>query len=316
MEIAWMALLGALFAGYLVLGGLDYGVGVLLAGEPDPARRRVALTAVGPFFLANEVWLVAAVGVLFGAFPRLEGDLLSDYYPAVAVAVAGVVLVTAAFQLRSRPSAARARAGWDRAIIVGSALAALGWGAFVGGVLQGHDPQAHPITQLLTPFVAACALALLALVALHGATFLALRLPAELAAKPVAAAKRLVPAVLAAVALAAVIGILTARVRQNAPPAVLAALGLLVVLVLLAGRLARRGRPGWAFVVTCAAMATPVLVVGLALGADLTAAAAPPATLRLLSWVAVPIVPVLIGFQAMSWWIFRGRVDGRTPVYW
>ena len=92
-------------------------------------------------------------------------------------------------------------------------------------------------------------------------------------------------------------------------------LGVLVVLVLLAGRLVGR-RPGWAFVVTSAAMATPVLAIGIVLGGDVAAAAAPPATLRLLSWVAVPIVPVLIGFQAMSWWVFRGRVDGRAPVYW
>ena len=56
--------------------------------------------------------------------------------------------------------------------------------------------------------------------------------------------------------------------------------------------------------------------MGIVLGGDVAAAAAPPATLRLLSWVAVPIVPVLIGFQAMSWWVFRGRVDGRAPVYW
>ena len=162
-----------------------------------------------------------------------------------------------------------------------------------------------------------CALALIALVALHGATFLALRLPAELAAKPVAAAKRLVPAAVAAVALATVVGILTARVRQNAPPAVLAALAVLVGLVLLAGRLAGR-RPGWAFVVTSAAMAAPVLAVARSSSAATwpRASGAAPATLRLLSWVAVPIVPVLIGFQAMSWWMFRGRVDGRAPVYW
>jgi cytochrome d ubiquinol oxidase subunit II len=289
---------------------------VLLAGEPDPARRRVALTAVGPFFLANEVWLVAAVGVLFGAFPRLEGDLLSDYYPAVAMAVAGVVLVTAAFQLRSRPSAARARAGWDRAIIVGSALAALGWGAFVGGVLQGHDPQAHPITQLLTPFVAACALALLALVALHGATFLGRRMPAELAARPAATAKRLAPVALIAVALAAVVGLLTGRVRQNVPLAAVGVLAVLVLLVLAAGRLAAKQKAGWAFAASAGALVAPVVLLALALGGSAVDLAAPPETLRLLSWVAVPIVPVLIGFQAMSWWVFRGRVDGRTPVYW
>jgi len=315
VELAWFALLGVMFAGYFVLGGYDYGVGLLLAGEPDPARRRTALTAVGPFFLANEVWLVASAGVLFGAFPRLEGELLSGFYPAVVVALAGVVLVTASVQLRSRPLTARARARWDRVIIIGSALAALGWGAFVGGVVQGRDVSAHPITQMLTPFVAACALALVALAALHGAAFLGLRLPADLTAKPVATARRLVPVAIAAVALTAVVGILTAGVRQNVPAWAAPAPILLVALVVAAGRLAGP-RPGWAFVASAAAMVVPVLLIGAVLGGSIADAAAPAATLRLLSWVAAPIIPVLIGFQAMCWWIFRGRIDGRTPVYW
>jgi cytochrome d ubiquinol oxidase subunit II len=74
LENAWYLLLLSLFAGYFVLGGVDYGVGLLLAGEPDPAQRRRALTAIGPFFLPNEVWLVVALGVLFGAFPMIEGS--------------------------------------------------------------------------------------------------------------------------------------------------------------------------------------------------------------------------------------------------
>lgn len=305
MEIAWLAFLGILFAGYLVLGGLDYGVGLLLAAYPDPAQRRLALTAVGPLFLPNEVWLVASVGVLFGAFPRLEGDLLSGYYPAVVTALAGVVVVTVAFQLRSRPSGARARTGWDRAIIAGSALAAMGWGAFVGGVLQGH--------QQLTPFVATCALALLALVALHGATFLGRRLPAERAARPAATAKRLVPVALVAVALAAVTGLLTERVRQNSSLATVGLLAVLALLIVTAGRYAGRRR---AFAASAGALVLPVVLLGLSLGGTAIDLAAPPATLRLLSWLAVPAVPVLIGFQAMCWWVFRGRVDGRAPVYW
>ncbi|MFD0822292.1 cytochrome d ubiquinol oxidase subunit II, partial [Micromonospora zhanjiangensis] len=108
MDIAWYALLGLFTVAYLVLGGYDYGVGLLLATTGRPEQRRLALTAVGPFFLGNEVWLVAAVGILFGAFPRLEGELLAALYPAVAVAVAGVILVTAAVQSRSRPAGERA----------------------------------------------------------------------------------------------------------------------------------------------------------------------------------------------------------------
>lgn len=196
MELAWYALLGLFFATYLVLGGYDYGVGLLLARGTDPARRRAALTALGPFFLGNEVWLVAAVGILFGAFPTLEGELLSGFYPAVVGALVGVILVTAGVQLRSRPTAEATRARWDRVVVAGSALAALGWGALLGGLLQGvprhADGHVAGVTHLATPFAAAAALAMLALVAVHGATFLTLRLPAADAAAVGRLARRLV----------------------------------------------------------------------------------------------------------------------------
>jgi cytochrome d ubiquinol oxidase subunit II len=322
LDIAWYVLLLALFAGYFVLGGLDYGVGVLLAGEPDPVERRRALTAIGPFFLPNEVWLVAALGVLFGAFPVIEGELISGFYPATATALAGVVLVTVAVQLRSRPTGARARARWDATIMAGSTLAALGWGAFVGGVLQGHETGRDPVGQLLTPFVAVTALALVALVALHGATFLALRLPADRAPRWSAVATGLTRVALVAVGVATAVGLLSGRVRAHASPAALVVLVVLGGAVALAGRLAPR-RPGRAFVASAVAMALPVVLMAVATWPSalvgpipVADAAAAPETLRLLTWVAVPALPVLIGFQAMCWWLFRGRIDGRTPIYW
>ncbi|MGC1213706.1 MAG: cytochrome d ubiquinol oxidase subunit II, partial [Micromonospora sp.] len=204
MELTWYALLGLFFAAYLVLGGYDYGVGLLLArGGTSPTARRAALNAVGPFFLGNEVWLIAAVGILFGAFPTLEGELLSGFYPAVVGALAGVILVTAGVQLRSRPHGGRARAGWDRVIVAGSALASLGWGGLLAGLLQGvplgADGHVAGLTHLFTPFVAAAALATLALVAAQGATFLTLRLPVADAVPVSRLARRLLPVAVTAV---------------------------------------------------------------------------------------------------------------------
>ncbi|MEV1014768.1 cytochrome d ubiquinol oxidase subunit II [Micromonospora sp. NPDC049801] len=335
MDLAWYALLGLFFASYLVLAGYDYGVGLLLARGGAPAGRRAALTALGPFFLGNEVWLVAAVGILFGAFPVLEGELLAGCYPAVAGALVGVVLVTAGVQLRSRPGDERVRARWDRVIVVGSALAALGWGVVLAALLQGVPRQADGhvagVSHLATPFAATAGLAMLALVAVHGATFLTLRLPSDAAAVAGRTARRLVPVALAAVGLATVVGLLSGRVRDAVQrPAVAVLLPVLLVAALLAARtaLARR-RPGWALVATGAALALPVALVGAALwpyvlvstadpGASLTVAdaAASAPTLRLLGWVALPLLPALLGFQAMCWWVFRGRTDGRAPVYW
>ncbi|WP_431885871.1 cytochrome d ubiquinol oxidase subunit II [Micromonospora wenchangensis] len=335
MPLLWYALLGLFFAGYLVLAGYDYGVGLLLARRDTPAAHRAGLTALGPFFLGNEVWLVATVGILFGAFPTLEGELLSGHYPAVAGALVGVILVTVGVQLRSRPSGPAARRGWDRVIVAGSALAAFGWGALLAGLLQGLpiDAAGHVAgqTHLATPFVAATGLALLALAAAHGATFLTLRLPAADAPATARLARRLLVGALAAVATATALGLLSDRVRaatRQPLPAVL----LVVALVgaLLAARAAlRRGRPGVALAATGAALALPVALVGAArwpavlvstvdpaATVTVTDAAASGSTLRLLGWLLLPLLPALLGFQAMSWWVFRGRTDGRAPVYW
>ncbi|MDG4833356.1 cytochrome d ubiquinol oxidase subunit II [Solwaraspora sp. WMMD1047] len=338
MEILWYGLLGLFFAGYLVLGGFDYGVGILLArtpatGSADP--RRAALTALGPFLLGNEVWLVAAVGILFGAFPLLEGELLAGLYPAIAVALAGVITVIAAVGLRSRPAGQRARTRWDRIIVVGSVLAAGGWGAALAGLLQGvpvrADGHLDGIGHLFTPFVAAAALALSALVTLHGAAFLALRLPPGAADQHVAVGRRLVPVTLAALGAAAVLAGLSGPVRQSVRQPAVGVLGvvLLAATVLAAGRALGRRRTGVAFALTATAVALPVLLVGAANwpyalvstadpAASLTVAeaAASEPTLRVLTWLLVPLLPALLGFQLMSWWVFRGRIDERAPVYW
>ncbi|MEV4830186.1 cytochrome d ubiquinol oxidase subunit II [Micromonospora sp. NPDC049257] len=335
MPLLWYALLGLLFAGYLVLAGYDYGVGLLLARRDTPAAHRAGLTALGPFFLGNEVWLVAAVGILFGVFPTLEGELLSGYYPAVAGALAGVILVTAGVQQRSRPTGPAARRGWDRVVVVGSALAVFGWGALLAGLLQGLpiDTYGHVAGQshLATPFVAATGLALLVLVAAHGATFLTLRLPTADAPVTARLARRLLVGSLAAVTTAAALGLLSDRVRAATSqplPAVL----LLVALVgaLVAARAAlHRGRPGVALAATGTALALPVALVGVArwpavlvstvdpaATVGVTDAAASGPTLQLLGWLLLPLLPALLGFQAMCWWVFRGRTDGRAPVYW
>jgi cytochrome d ubiquinol oxidase subunit II len=319
MQTVWYVLLGLMFAGYFVLGGYDYGVGLLLPGARSAEGRRAALNAVGPFFLGNEVWLVAAAGVLFGAFPVLEGELLAGLYPLFVTVLIGVITVMAAVGLRSRARGEPARAGWDRLITAASVLAAAGWGAVLGGWLQGTGGPT------VTPFVGVCAVALLAVVAVHGSAFLALRLPAGAAERFAGIGARLTLPALAAVGAAAVAGLLSGRVRdaiqQPAVP-VLVLVAMAAALLAARGALGRR-RPGLAFAATGLALALPLLLVlgstyPYALGPDLTVAeaAAAPDTLRILNWLALPLVPVLIGFQLMCWWAFRGRLNANSPVFY
>ncbi|MGV9376362.1 cytochrome d ubiquinol oxidase subunit II [Nonomuraea sp. NPDC003707] len=152
----------AFFAlGYLVLAGADIGVGMVLPylGR-TAAERREVIAAIAPFFLGNEVWLVATAGVLAGLFPELEGELLSGNYTVVVALVLSWVVRDMGLWLRGRMPGPRWQTFWDGAIVAGSWGLALSWGALLSHVLVGM----------------ASALMVAVLFATHGLAFAALRL--------------------------------------------------------------------------------------------------------------------------------------------
>ncbi len=158
----------AFFAlGYLVLAGADIGVGMALPylGRSGDERREV-IAAIAPFFLGNEVWLVATAGVLAGLFPELEGELLSGNYTLVVGLVLAWVIRDMGLWLRGRLP----RPGWqafcDGATVAGSWGLALTWGLLLSRVLLGLEG----------PVAMVPALVVAALFGTHGLTFAALRL--------------------------------------------------------------------------------------------------------------------------------------------
>lgn len=336
LEIAWLALLGLLLAGYFVLGGYDYGVQMLhpFLGRDD-SQRRSTLRALGPFFLGNEVWLVAFAGVLFGAFPLLEGTLLSGLYALVAAIVLGVVVGNAAVQLRSRHRGTATRSVWDALIAAGGAVPAVSWGLVLGVMLRGVPLTADGSftlspAMLLDPFVLLCGATTAALFAAHGAAFLSLRTTGELVTRAVQTARPLLAVAMVLTAASATAGTSSPAVRAavaNPIPAVVLALGLLSALA-VAHWASARGRCGLAFGMTSCAAALPVPLVGAGLfpyllassvreepGLTVAEAAADPATLRILLVFAATVVPLILLFQFWNWWAFRGRVDETTPRY-
>lgn len=301
-------LLGAVFAGYFALAGYDYGVGVLLrlCGRTD-TERRLVLGALGPFFLGNEVWLVAGLGLLLAAFPLAEGALLTGLYPALVPLIAAIVLFTAAVQIRSRTAFSRPL--WDL-LIVGSGFAiSFGWGATFGLVLQGMPVRWGPL-----PFITGALTT--ALFTLHGASLLAVRTPEPIRSRASQIASRMTYSALVLVAAAS----LTATVNAHAvrqPVAAIAGTAILVALIAAADRLRRRGRRGASLVATGTAATLPMIIAAVAmypyLYVDLDAAesltisqaVAADSSLDFLLATAVPVLPVLLGFQAVTWWIWR-----------
>ncbi|MFI6796752.1 cytochrome d ubiquinol oxidase subunit II [Streptosporangium canum] len=327
MELFWLSLLGFLLTGYYVLAGFDYGVQLLLplAGRDEGGRRRV-LAALGPYFFGNEVWLVAAAGVLFGAFPLLEGTLLSGLYPLVVLLLLGLVVGKAGVQLRGRSRSAVARRVWDVLIVAGGAIPAFLMGTLIGLLLAGvplrgdHGFVLSP-GDVLHPFVLLAGMTGVLLLIGHGGAFLSLRTTGEVASRAESVARGALTWAAAAVAVTFAAG-LALGVRPPNPVVATAAAVLLAVLPLVGRTALRYGRPGRAFTATVAAAALPVPLAGLSTfpymlvsSADprhsltFTEVAADTATLETLTAFGVILLPVMLGYQAFSWWAFHGRVE-------
>ncbi|ADD40821.1 cytochrome d ubiquinol oxidase subunit II [Stackebrandtia nassauensis] len=335
LESLWLALLGVLLGGYFVLGGLDYGAQVLrlwLGG--DESARRSTLGALGPFFFGNEVWLVGFAGVLFGAFPFLEGKLLSGMYPLFLAILIGLVVGKTAVQLRGRADTVRGRRVWDVLAFAGGLVPAWSWGMLVALLLRGVPIGADghfTLTgaQLGEPFVLACGAASTALFVTHGAAFLAARVRGAAAGAARALLPRLGVVTVVASLGAGGIGVASAVDDGFAAPAAAVAVGALLPIAVVAAMVAsRRGWAKTAVTATGVAALVPALLPGVAhyprllvstvserYSVTVSHAAADVETLKLLSAFGIVVVPVILLYQGWSWWAFRERVDSGSPTY-
>jgi cytochrome d ubiquinol oxidase subunit II len=167
-----VVLLSFFLIGYFILGGADIGVGMLLPflGRRDPERRLV-IAAIAPFFLGNEVWLVATVGLLAGAFPALEASVVHGLYPAVAPLLIGWVVRDMGLWLRGRIDARGWRAICDALITLASWALALSWGIVLTALISGSTDQVRT-----DPGALLAALAIGVLFGVHGLAFSSIRL--------------------------------------------------------------------------------------------------------------------------------------------
>ncbi|WP_406641038.1 cytochrome d ubiquinol oxidase subunit II [Amycolatopsis sp. WGS_07] len=324
MVTIWWGVLGLLLGGYFALAGYDYGIGMLLpALSRDEAGQRRVLGAVGPFFLANEVWLIAAVGVLFGAFPHLEGRVFAGAYVLVVLLLLGLVTFTAAVQLRSRHPEG-GRRGWTFAITAGALVTAVSWGLFLGNLVRGLplDAQGHPVDDVLAlfnPYAVLWGLGFVALFCLQGLVFLSVRGPAEIAGR----VRRLTRSFLAPVGFFLVIATAWGAFSATSWAAlVVVAIAFAAYLTVLFGL----RRPRLALPAAMLLTASPALLVGVlrypvvlssTSGYQLTVeqAATTPDMAAVLGWFAAPALLVLIAVQWLTWRAHRRPVDEKSLLH-
>jgi len=325
LTTVWFCLIAVLWIGYFVLEGFDFGVGMLLPilGRDD-IERRVVINTIGPLWDGNEVWLLVAGGATFAAFPEWYASMFSGFFLPLLVIVLALIVRALAFEYRAKQPSARWKAGWDAVITGGSLLPALLWGVAFGnivrGVKLGPDRVVHGnLLDLLNPYALLGGLTTLTLFLTHGAMFLALKTTGDIQRRARRLSERL--GVLAA---AVAVGFLAWTFAQhgNAGSAALSIVAALALLAALAASL--RHRDGWAFMGTFVAIATAVAALFVGLFPDVlpssldpawsltTAnAAATPYTLKIMTVVAAMFTPLVIAYQAWSYWVFRKRIGAQ-----
>ena len=183
LPLVFAGLMGLSILVYVVLDGFDLGVGILLPAAED-AEKDTMIASIGPFWDANETWLVLAVGILLVAFPVAHGIILQALYLPVFVMLVGIVLRGVAFEFRAKVIATE-KERWNRAFFAGSLLTALSQGWMLGIYIMGLE---H--TSFTVAFAALTAVCLAAGYAFIGGTWLVLKAEGELQRRAVRWSRR------------------------------------------------------------------------------------------------------------------------------
>jgi cytochrome d ubiquinol oxidase subunit II len=185
LPLFFLAVMGLSLLAYVVLDGYDLGVGLLLPLVTE-VEKDTMIASIGPFWDANETWLVLGVGVLLIAFPKAHGLVLQALYLPVAVMLIGLILRGVAFDFRVK-APTRFKPFWNRAFFGGSLAASLAQGWMLGSYITGFAPGA-----LGWAFSLGIALTLPAAYVLLGAGWLIMKTDGDLQTQAVAWARRVV----------------------------------------------------------------------------------------------------------------------------
>jgi cytochrome d ubiquinol oxidase subunit II len=330
LQTVWFVAVAVLWTGFLLLEGFDFGVAALL---PVLGRRRqdrhMMLRSIGPLWDGNEVWLITAAGAVFAAFPGWYATWLPALYLPFVLVLFGLIIRAVAFEWRHSHSTQQWDSTWTHVITAGSLIAALGIGAALGATTLGLpiDADGNRVGGAFAgvgwPAVLG-AVAVLAYSMVHGAVFLALKTdgPVRLAARRFA--RRWSP--VAALPLLGWAGLVQLRDGTVATAVLWLVAALAVLVTWTRVRVDREGQAfaAWAVVLLASAATIfgsvyPVVIpstIDPAFDVTVSDASVSDYTLTVMTWAAGVGLPVVLAYQAWTYWVFRKRLstEPETPA--
>ncbi len=319
LPLVFMAIMGLSLLLYVILDGYDLGIGMLLPFG-SAADKDIMIAAIGPFWDANETWLVLGVGMLLIAFPAAHGLVLTSLYLPVTAMLIGLILRGVSFDFRVKADARQKRL-WNRCFAAGSLLAALAQGWMLGSYVTGLVPGAVNLA-----FAALIALTLPALYLVLGAGWLLVKTEGELFDRAAAWGRRAVlPMGLALLAISIATPLVSPTIRDKwftlpnfigLMPIPLATTAAFVTVVAVLRRVSS-ARPAYAWLVLVATILLCVLAaLGLAYSLypyvvldrlTVWEAAAAPGSLKFVLVGLALVLPFTLAYTVFVYRVFRGK---------
>ncbi|NUR02254.1 MAG: cytochrome d ubiquinol oxidase subunit II [Streptomyces sp.] len=327
MDVFWYALVGLLLAGYLALESVDFGVGMLMPfADTESGRARLRRTIV-PLFLANEVWLVAFGGLLFGVLPVAEGEVLHALRLPFLAVLAAWFLRDGALWFRAAQEGAGWRRTWDTVLAAASLVLAAGWGIVLGMLARGLSTSSdgHAVAamaDLTHPFTLLCGALAVTGSLRQGSLHAARGLPegSSLRGRCGRLTRVLTPILLVLPLLV----IATGAMVTDAPVAVGITAALAAAGVYASDRVQATGRTGVALLLGAAPLVALPAMVGAVNGTtvlaaragkgglELSRAIAGSASLTLLAATVLPALVLVVLGQVWFWRVFAVAGNRRT----
>jgi cytochrome d ubiquinol oxidase subunit II len=327
MVMFWVSLLAISVLLYVLLDGVDLGIGMLFGFADSEVRRGAMLSAVAPIWDGNETWLVVTAVILWGAFPIVYATLLSAFYLPLIVMLLGLILRGVAFEFRYKTQ--RMRWIWDFSFAGGSLIATFIQGVTVGALVEGlqvtNGQYSGGDFGWLTPFSALCGIGLCLGYALLGACWLAKKCDGEVRD----VAHRQIP-VLAVWVLVFLVLVFVYALGEHLPILqrwidlpylfVFPALGAVAAIVLALSILNHNDH--WPFYMVALIFVSAFGTLALSFWPymipfviTIDEAAAPPSSLRFMFWGGVVVFPLMLLYTAISYSVFRGKIKTTADHY-